>query len=92
MSELNELPEGYIQPLCRPLTRRVMRGGVPYNVFVILIMALMIGMIQQVYIVFVLVPLAFVAARKSYELDDYFLDIWWMHARQVINRRTHLEL
>lgn len=88
--DASEGTPGWTAPICQPLTRRTMYGGVPvFTVMMVLFMVMQI-LNFQLYSFLVVPAVLYWILRKLYERDAWGPGAWVGHIRDVIQRNTHL--
>lgn len=91
-STTNNLMDGYYEPVCRPLTKRLMIVGVPSNTFFGLLMTAMYLITLRLYVCLPLFVVGFVILRRIYAHDQWAMAGFLNHFRMVAKNRTELEV
>lgn len=85
-------PPGYYAGLCRPLTRRIMLGGVPFEALMILIFSGMQILNFKIYAFLVVLPVVWWLLKTLYARDEWGVGAWLDHARSVTQGTTRMEV
>ncbi len=91
MSQEHEV-EGWEVPLCRPLTRRVMFGGVPFFVMVGHIFAGMQFVNLKLYYLLLVLPVSFLVMRAFYAHDEWGVESWLENVRSTTQGKNRMEV
>lgn len=83
---------GWSEPLCQPLTQRLMMGGVPFFTLMVLLFVGMQMLNFKLYFLLPLLPLLYFVLRLFYRHDPWALSDWLEHSRAVIQRRTRFDV
>ena len=88
----NDKMDGYYEPVCRALTKRLMIVGVPSETFIGLLGSAMYAMLFELYVCLPLFVVALVLLRGAFAHDQWGMHGWLTHFRMVVQSRTELEV
>lgn len=88
----HDLMDGYMEPVCRPLTKRIMVVGVPSNTFFGLLLTVIYLMFLRLYVCLPLVVVGFIVLRRLYAYDPWAVAAFLTHLRMVARQDTELEV
>lgn len=86
------IPPGYHEPVCRPMTHRIMMAGVPFEALMILVFAGMQLINFGAFELLVALPVAWWGMRALYRRDEWGVGAWLDHVRAVTQKTTRLEV